>query len=82
MTEKVKAEINPGDKIEIDTPKGIIVGRVLTAHNYYDLKTGAPNWYIEVDSQYWGYMYWKQGIDGGSVYKCVPEQNNHLCEII
>lgn len=81
MSEQVKAQINPGDKVEIDTPRRIYIGTVISAHNYRNLDTGAPDWYIEIDS-YFGYFYWKQSIDGGSVYKCLPEKNDHLCEII
>jgi hypothetical protein len=59
-------KIEPGAHVEIDHPVvGKITGDVITAVNYG--KNGTSDWYIELTSPKWSFVYWKQSIDGGEV---------------
>lgn len=58
-------ELAPGDRIAITTGGDRFVGVVLTAEHW-----GARDgWFIEIDKDFGGYGYWKQGCDGGVVEK-------------
>lgn len=61
--------IKPGDRVSIlgGDSRTVVTGTVLTAHNYGEELT--PDWYIELNQDGFGYIYWKQAIDGGSVQK-------------
>jgi hypothetical protein len=60
-----KLVIKTGDKVTIMAQGMIITGIVLTAH-YYGERDG---WFIEINQDNYGYRYWKQGSDGGTVEK-------------
>ena len=59
-------DINKGDRIVIVHPKGYeFPGTVISANNYS--VNGVDDWYIELHADVFGYMYWKQSIDRGTV---------------
>jgi hypothetical protein len=59
-------DIQHGDRIKITPYRGVaITGTVRTAVNY----GGRDGWYIEMTRDGGGYLYWKQGPDGGTVEK-------------
>lgn len=66
-----KMEIKKGMRVRItstDAATGYpitVTGTVKSATNWGSENN--PDWYIELTADGIGYMYWKQGVDGGSV---------------
>ena len=65
-----KLEIKKGDKVRI-AAKGTTREGIVTSAVNYGAKPWDPKdcWYIELDDQYYGAVYWRQDSDGGSVIK-------------
>jgi len=64
---KAEMVLQRGDRIKIESRGRTFAGTVRTASNYGSATQ--PDWYIEYTDNYYGYMYWKQGVDGGTVRK-------------
>ena len=62
-------QLRKGDKIRITIGIKTYEGVVRTAVNYTNIGSNVSCWYIEMDSPEYGYMYWKQDQDGGTVRK-------------
>jgi hypothetical protein len=59
--------IGVGDTVSIATSRATRMGKVIRAFNYGD--ASQSDWYIELDDPIYGYVFWKERIDGGSVSK-------------
>lgn len=61
----------PGDQVEISgvTMLGgaTVTGEVVSAVNHRQPWDDEDDWYIELQTETQGAMYWKQSLDGGTV---------------
>ena len=75
-TDDLNRTFNEGDEVVISTPEGFRhYGTIQTANWYRPTLVHLPDrglvidggWIVELTSPKGGYMYWKQGQDGGQI---------------
>jgi hypothetical protein len=80
MANPIEIEIEIGDEVTVHSQGFTVGGDVLAANNYGTPEK--PEWYLEFINNYWGLVYWKQGVDDGYLVSVTSHKTGQTIQVM